>query len=144
MRGLLTRVLRKINIWQNSKNYFWKTLLEGTANPLFRACRELQGWGEEWEQERRKKKKQPPKQKKPRDQKFRMVVITPVGTRALWKEGGDWHRGLAGGVGSVCSHKRRELFFIFSGSKQGVSCIIWLLLQRERILARNYEELFDD
>lgn len=33
-----------------------------------------------------------------------MVVITHVGTRALWEEGDEWHRGLVGGVGSVCSH----------------------------------------
>lgn len=67
-----------------------------------------------------KKQKNP---KNPRDQKFRMVVITHVGTRALWEEGDDLHRGLAGGVGSVCSHNRRELLFVSSGSKQGISCI---------------------
>lgn len=29
------------------------------------------------------------KTKNPRDQKFRMVVITHVGTRALWEEGDE-------------------------------------------------------
>jgi len=52
---------------------------------------------------------------KSKTSKIQNGLITNVGTRALWEEWDEWHKGLAGGVGSVCSHNRRQLLLVSSG-----------------------------
>lgn len=82
------------------------------------------------------------KSKNLRDQKFRMVVITHASTRALREEGDEWHRGLVGQPESECSHNRSQFLLVSSGSKQGISYIICLFIQGEKIFVRDEWQSF--